>query len=82
MAKGVKRTIGIYINGKEVENDIKSITSAMLLLTNQQKKMTIGSDKYIKHAAKIRELREIIGAHNQSLKTTANSWDKLMERVS
>ena len=82
MAKGVKRTIGIYINGKEVENDIKSITSAMLLLTNQQKKMTIGSDEYIKHAAKIRELREIIEAHNQSLKTTANSWDKLMERVS
>ena len=82
MAKQVKRTIGIYINGNEVENNIKSITASMSLLINQQKKMTIGSDEYIAHANKIRELRGVIEEHNASLKTTATNWEKLNAKMS
>lgn len=50
MAKGTTRHINIYINGKEVENSVKSIHAAMAKLINEQNKMVIGSDKYIAHA--------------------------------
>ncbi len=45
MAKGVNRFINVYINGKQVENNINSIKSAITKLTNEQKKMTIGSEE-------------------------------------
>jgi len=77
MAKGTKRTIGIYINGKEVENSIKAITSAMQKLINEQKKMIVGSDEYVAHAQKIKELRGYIDEHNASLKTTKTLWQQL-----
>ena len=38
MAKGVNRFINVYINGKQVENNINSIRAAMTKLTREQKK--------------------------------------------
>ncbi|MBR5651836.1 MAG: hypothetical protein IKW93_06445 [Bacteroidales bacterium] len=35
----------LYINGKQVENNINSIRAAITKLTSEQKKMTIGSDE-------------------------------------
>ncbi len=42
MAKEVNKRVNVFINGKEVENNIKSIRAAMAHLTNQLNKMTIG----------------------------------------
>ena len=42
MAKGVNRFINVYINGKQVENNINSIRAAIARLTREQRKMTIG----------------------------------------
>ncbi len=81
MAKGVKRSIYLYINGEEVENNIKSISSKMTKLINEQKKMTIGSDEYNAHTQKIKQLRNVIDEHNLSLKSTATNWDKLKTNV-
>lgn len=82
MAKGVKRSIYLYINGEEVENNIKSISSKMSKLINEQKKMTIGSDEYIAHAQKIKQLRNVIDEHNQSLKSSVSNWDKMKNSLS
>ena len=82
MAKGVKRTIGVYINGKEVENNIAAITRAMAKLSAEQKNMTIGCDEYMKKAEQIKKLRSVIDEHNQSLKTTARGWDDLRSKLS
>ena len=82
MAKQVKRTIGVYINGKEVENNIAAITRAMAKLSAEQKNITIGSDEYIKKAEQIKRLRTVIEEHNQSLKTAAKGWDSLRSKLS
>jgi len=67
MAKGVNRYINVYINGKQVENNIKSIKSAITTLTNEQRKMTIGSEKYVQTTAKIKTLNGILSQHKQEI---------------
>ena len=37
MAKEVNKRVTIWVNGKEVENNVKSIRAEMLKLTNQLK---------------------------------------------
>lgn len=77
MAKSYNRRINLYINGKEVKNDISSIRKEMYKLINQQARMTRGSDEYISHTKKIRALRSILDQHNQQLRQTGNSWMSL-----
>lgn len=81
MAQGVKRTIGLYINGTEVKSEIKDIKAAMIHLVNEQNRMTIGSDQYVAHAKKIRELKSIINEHNNALKVSGNLWDTFSKRI-
>jgi hypothetical protein len=57
MAKSSTRRVTIYINGKEVEASVKQIRCEMNKLVNEQNRMVIGSDEYIAHAKKIKELR-------------------------
>ena len=57
MAKSSTRRVTIYINGKEVEASVKQIRSEMNKLVNEQSRMVIGSDEYVAHAKKIKELR-------------------------
>ena len=42
MAKEVRKTIGIFVNGKEVENNLKSIKAAIAKVSNELNKMTVG----------------------------------------
>jgi len=58
MAKSSTRRVTIYINGKEVVASVKQIRSEMNKLVNEQNRMVIGSDEYISHAKKIKELRQ------------------------
>lgn len=81
MAKGTTRRINIYINGKEVENNIKSIRAEMTKLINEQNRMTIGSDEYVAHGKKIREVRAYIQQHNDSLKSATQSWQNLISKI-
>lgn len=81
MAKGVNRRVNIYINGQEVENNVKSIRSEMAKLVNEQNKMTIGSDKYVAHGQKIKELKSIVDEHNKSLQTTSKSWQSILGKI-
>ena len=41
----INKRVNIYINGREVTNDIKSIRAEMQKAVNQQAKMTIGSEE-------------------------------------
>jgi TP901 family phage tail tape measure protein len=75
------RRINLYINGKEVKNDIASIKKEMYKLINEQSRMTLGSDEYVKHARKIRTLKGMISEHNKSLRTTEGSWKRLTRSV-
>lgn len=81
MAKSVNKRVNIYINGVEVENNIKGITAEYKKLINEQNKMIIGSDEYVAHSKKIQELNGILDKHraanrsvNKELDNTRNIW--------
>ena len=71
------RRVTIYINDKEVENNIKSIKKEMYKLTSQQAKMTIGSKEYIRTGQEIKRLDKIIRNHRESIRNTGGAWQKL-----
>jgi TP901 family phage tail tape measure protein len=75
MAASYTRRINLYINGKEVSNDIVSIRREMSKLVNEQARMTIGSKEYIRATSQIKSLKGIIDRHNQDLSTTHKKWN-------
>lgn len=74
-----RRGIYLYINGKEVKNDIKSIKAEMSRLVNEQARMTIGSKEYMTQAQKIKALRGIIREHNEQLSDTGRAWRSIQK---
>jgi len=74
MSDVYKRGIYLYINGQEIENNVKKITGEMRKLVNEQARMTIGSREYNEAAAKIKALRGVLAEHQAQLKQTAGSW--------
>lgn len=75
------KRINIWVNGKEVENNIKSIRSAMAHLTNQLNNMEIGSAEYVETSKKIRDLKAIYDEHCKSLKMTGDELEKNSTRM-
>lgn len=73
----INKRVNIYINGREVTNDIKSIRAEMQKAVNQQAKMTIGSEEYIQKTREIRQLKAIIQEHNRQLQTVQQKWFSL-----
>ena len=71
-----RRQVSIFINGRQVANDIKSISSEKRKLVRELNRMTIGSDEYNKKAAEIRKLSGIIGKHRQDIKGVESVWQK------
>lgn len=77
MASTYNRRINLYINGKEVRNDIKSITAEWHKSRNAIRQMTVGSKEYQKEARKIKALGKMINDHNAKLRTGAGIWGKM-----
>ncbi len=75
------RRINLYINGKEVKNDVKSIRSEMQKAIIAQSKMTIGSQEYIREGKKIQALNAILKQHKQQLYQTATGWNSIGNAV-
>ncbi len=82
MAKSSTRRVTIYINGKEVEASVKQIRSEMNKLVNEQNRMVIGSDEYISHAKKIKELRRSSRRYTQGYKTFESYSQPLLRQLS
>ena len=81
MAKTNTRRVTIYINGKEVEASVKQIRAEMNRLVNEQNRMVIGSDEYIAHAKKIKELRQYLKEHAQEIGSAASAWYEMYNKV-
>ena len=81
MAKSSTRRVTIYINGKEVEASVKQIRAEMNRLINEQNRMVIGSDEYIAHAKKIKELRQYLKEHAQNIGSAASAWTEMYNKV-
>ncbi len=74
MATSYNRRINLYINGKEVENNIAGIRAAMSKLINEQVRMTIGSKEYLAQAQKIKSLKIIMDQHREDITGVSKSW--------
>ena len=81
MAKSSTRRVTIYINGKEVEASVKQIRAEMNRLVNEQNRMVIGSDEYIAHAKKIKELRQYLKEHAQKIGSAASAWTEMYNKL-
>lgn len=68
--KTVKRGVYLYIDGKEIKNDINSIDLEMKRLQRDIKEMTRGSEEYNRTMAKIQHLQGILKQHRQEIKAS------------
>lgn len=71
-----KRGIYLYINGQQINNDLKSVQGELKKLQNEQAKMTIGSEKYIQTGKKIQALDSIIQEHRKQWRNTNAEIEK------
>lgn len=74
--KTVRRGIYLFIDGKEVKNDIDSIQKECRKLESAVKRMQIGSEEYVRTMERIRALKGIINEHNQSIRQTREELSK------
>lgn len=67
-SKSEKRGIYLYIDGKEIVNDVNHIEKECRQLTQQLKSMTLGSEEYNRTMAKIQHLQGVLKQHRQEIK--------------
>ena len=75
--KTVKRGVYLYIDGKEIKNDINSIDLEMKRLQRDIKEMTRGSEEYNRTMAKIQHLQGILKQHRQEIKGITTETKKV-----
>jgi hypothetical protein len=79
MATVERRGISLYIDGKEIKNDIKTIVAEMNKVVNVQAQMTVGSKEYIDAASKIKALKSIISEHRQEISNAKSPIQGLID---
>ena len=76
MATTYDRRINLFINGKEVQANMKTITAEFARSRNELAKMEIGSKEYNAQLKKVQNLRGIMDHHNSQLRNTSSLWQK------
>ncbi len=74
--KDVKRGIVLYIDGKEVTNNVVAIKAEIKKLTKELDNMTIGSREYQEQMAKIKNLNSILKEHRKEIRATNDEVKK------
>lgn len=72
-----RRQVTIFINGKEVENQLKSINAEKKKLIATLNQATIGSKEYNEAAAELRKVNDIITEHNKRIRGVEGAWTKI-----
>lgn len=81
MAKVVQRGISLFIDDKEIKNNISSVKREMTKIVNEQSKMTIGSKEYLASAAKLKGLQEIVTQHGKDIGRIPGFWAKAKDSI-
>lgn len=79
--KAYDRHVNIWINGKEVTNNISSIKKEMFNLTNELARTTRGTKEYNEKAAELGKVKGILKEHQDNIRATGSLWDKLGNAV-
>ncbi len=75
MAKQNVRQVSIFINGKEVENSIKSIAAEQRKLTNELALTIRGTEEYETKARELAKVNSILRDHREGLSGLKKGWD-------
>lgn len=76
-----RRGVTLFIDGKEIKNDVKSIEREFYKLRGELKKSEIGSEEYNQKLQQMGQLKNILDSHNKAVKETAKSWGGLNNGV-
>ncbi len=79
--KQYKRSLKVYIDGKEVENSVAGIQKEMRKLRGEMKNLTIGTEEYEKKAAGMRKLNGILREHRKNVSGVADEQDRMTEAI-
>lgn len=66
--KVIRRGIALYIDGKEVKNDLRTLQAELKRAKEEIKGMTVGSREYLEQLKKIKDLNTIIKEHQAKLR--------------
>jgi len=72
-----RRQVSIYINGRQVNNTIKSIYSEKRKLNAELNRMTIGTEEYEKKVRDLARVNGILDDHRNKIRNTGSTWEKL-----
>ena len=64
----IRRGIALYIDGKEVKNDLRTLQAELKRAKEEIKGMTVGSREYLEQLKKIKDLNTIIKEHQAKLR--------------
>ena len=78
--KNIRRGIELYIDGKEVKEDIRSIETEARKLTKDIKSMTRGSEEYNRTAEKLRQYNAILKEHRDKIKAVEVQQQSLLSK--
>ena len=81
MAKVLSRKVTIYINGKEVENTIRSLEAEAAKLRAQQRNLVIGSEEYIETSRKLKEIKDVLAQQKNAVEGVADAYGEARKKA-
>ncbi len=75
--KKYDRHINIWINGKEVKNDLASMEKELYKMRKEWKRMEVGTQEWLDKGNEIKKLKGIVDEHNASIRKTPGLLDKI-----
>lgn len=70
-----RRQVSIFINGKEIAGELRSIYAEKRKITAELNRMTIGSEEYTSAVKDIRQLNGVLDEHRKNIGATGKQYD-------
>ena len=80
MAKEVNKYVNIWLNQQGIENNLKSIRSAITQTTNELNKLPIGSEEWYKKSEKLARLKSIFADAKKEIGATSKELEYASEK--
>lgn len=80
MAKEVNKRVNIWLNQQGIENNLKSIRSAITQTANELNKLPIGSEEWYKKSEKLARLKSIFADAKKEIGATSKELEYASEK--
>ena len=72
-----RRQVSIYINGREVENTMKSVRKEVRAVRRELDQLEIGSDAYNNKVRELNDLNKVVSKHRDTIRPTRKTYDSM-----